>query len=101
MSQKHTILVAEHSGVVLGFLTLSEFKPEPGYALTKVLSAYVFRAAQGMGLGTAFLACAQTPRPGVQTLVASIDAANEASVHLHQRIGFKHTRHLPNVGFVE
>jgi L-amino acid N-acyltransferase YncA len=54
-------------------------------------SVYVDQAARGRGVGTALLQrlVEGAPRHGVWTIQTSIIAANEASLRLHETVGFR------------
>lgn len=84
------ILVAEESGTILGWSSLSPYHARIGYRFSAEVSVYVAAEARGQGIGKKLLpplieagrAC------GLHLLIASIDSENEASIRLHAANGF-------------
>ena len=85
-------LVAEIDGEVLGFAYAGPFRPRAAYRYTLEDSVYVAPQAKGKGVGRALLAAVieACEALGVRQLMAVIgDSANEASIRLHARLGFR------------
>ncbi|HHW9616057.1 TPA: N-acetyltransferase family protein [Staphylococcus aureus] len=95
------IFVFEESGSVLGFATFGSFRPWPAYQYTIEHSIYVDASARGKGIASQLLQhlIVEAKAKGYRTLVAGIDASNEASIKLHQKFNFKHAGTLTNVGY--
>lgn len=95
------IFVFEENGSVLGFATFGSFRPRPAYQYTIEHSIYVDASARGKGIASQLLQrlIVEAKAKGYRTLVAGIDASNEASIKLHQKFAFKHAGTLTNVGF--
>ncbi|HDA6770029.1 TPA: N-acetyltransferase [Staphylococcus aureus] len=95
------IFVFEENGSVLRFATFGSFRPWPAYLYTIEHSIYVDASARGKGIASQLLQrlIAEAKAKGYRTLVAGIDASNEASIKLHQKFNFKHAGTLTNVGF--
>ncbi|HHC8900182.1 TPA: N-acetyltransferase family protein [Staphylococcus aureus] len=95
------IFVFEENGSVLGFATFGSFRPWPAYQYTIEHSIYVDASARGKGIASQLLQrlIVEAKAKGYHTLVAGIDASNEASIKLHQKFAFKHAGTLTNVGF--
>jgi len=101
-AQGYPVLVAADpaDGSVLGYATFGDFRPWPGYRHTVEHSVYIRADARGHGLG------AQLIQPlfglaadlGKHVMVAGIDAANPASIRLHERLGFEKVGLLREVG---
>ncbi|HDH6268227.1 TPA: N-acetyltransferase [Staphylococcus aureus LTCF-7-29] len=91
------IFVFEENGSVLGFATFGSFRPWPAYQYTIEHSIYVDASARGKGIASQLLQ--RLIVEGYRTLVAGIDASNEASIKLHQKFNFKHAGTLTNVGY--
>ncbi len=100
--QGYPVLVAvdRNDGAVLGFATFGDFRPWPGYRHTVEHSVYVRTDARGAGLGAALVAhlLARAAALGKHVMVAGIDAANPASIRLHERLGFERVGTLREVG---
>lgn len=95
------IFVFEENGSVLGFATFGSFRPWPAYQYTIEHSIYVDASARGKGIASQLLQhlIVEAKAKGFRTLVAGIDASNEASIKLHQKFNFKHAGTLTNVGY--
>jgi len=95
-------IVAELNGEVHGFAYASRFRPRSAYRLTVEDSIYVDPAATGNGIGSRLLAdlIARCTDLRFRQMVAVIGGTgNEASVNLHNRLGFKQVAVLKSVGF--
>lgn len=99
---RYPLLVAEADGAVAGYAALSPYRPHDAYASTAELSVYVDAACRGAGVGTrlaeAAVACARESGC-LHAIVSVIAGGNEASVRLHERLGFCYGGTLPQVGF--
>ncbi len=99
--QGYPVLVArDPSGAVLGFATFGDFRAWPGYRHTVEHSVYVRGDARGRGIGSALLEALFPLAVALDkhVLVAGIDASNDASIRLHERLGFERVGLLPEVG---
>ena len=76
---------------LMGFATYDYFRGKDGYNQTVEHSIYLHTDYRGHGLGAILLemlieaAAAQK----LHVLVGVIDAANQASIHLHEKLGFE------------
>jgi phosphinothricin acetyltransferase len=94
-------LVAERDGAVIGYAYAVPFRKRPAYRYALKHSIYVHHEHLHMGVGGKLLpalidACAAA---GYRQLIGYIDAANEASLHLHDACGFCRVGLLPSIGF--
>jgi phosphinothricin acetyltransferase len=96
-------LVAEAAGgTVAGYVYASAYRTRAAYRFTVEDSIYIDPTQVGNGVGSALLerlldACAAA---GARQVVAVIgDTANEASVRLHAKFGFRYVGVLQGVGF--
>jgi phosphinothricin acetyltransferase len=95
--------IAEHSGAhpavvavddqdrVLGFGSLSPYRPRPAYSTTVENSVYVDEAFQRRGIGRAILdeLLRLAEAHGFHVVIARIAGDNDASVALHTACGFE------------
>jgi L-amino acid N-acyltransferase len=97
----HPLVVAESNEKVVGYASLSSFRDKPGYSRSAEDSVYVHREYQGKGVGTLLMKeiIARAVRLGYHTVVAGIVPPNEASVRLHERLGFAYVGNFKEVGF--
>lgn len=94
------VLVAEEGGRVLGFSSFGAFRAFPGYRHTVEHSVHVHAEARGRGLGSALVAALFEPALalGMHVMIAGVDAANEGSIRMHERLGFRRGAVLREVG---
>ena len=89
----HAVLVAtpdDDEDAVLGFSSLSPFHTRPAYNTTVENSVYVHQDHRGKGIGRALLVeiIGLAQSHGFHTVIARISGKNEASVAVHQSVGF-------------
>lgn len=85
-------LVAERDGQLLGYAYANYFRPRMAYRFCLEDSIYLAPEAQGAGVGSLLLAelIARCETAGARQLVAVIgDSANQGSIGLHRRLGFR------------
>jgi phosphinothricin acetyltransferase len=95
-------LVADCAGVVLGYAYAGTYRPRAAYADTVENSVYLHPDAIGRGLGRRLLAALidAAEQCGLRQMVAVVgDAANEASIRLHEKLGFRRVGVLREVGW--
>lgn len=97
--ERRPLWVAEHDGLVVGWLSFQSFYGRPAYAATAEISVYVSGQAQRGGIGRRLLgrAIERSPALGLATLVAFVFGHNEPSLRLFEREGFTRWGHLPRV----
>lgn len=94
-------LVAEDDGEILAFANSSAFRARRAYRWTVEVGIYVVPQAKRRGIGRAMfgrlleLLTAQ----GFVSAIGAIALPNEASVSLHEALGFVHTGTYRHVGF--
>jgi L-amino acid N-acyltransferase YncA len=94
--------VAEQAGEVVGYAYAGAYRPRAAYANTVENSVYLRPDAVGRGIGRRLLstlvaACEQC---GLRQMVAVVgDSANEASIRLHEKLGFRRVGVLRDVGY--
>lgn len=95
------ILVFEQHQQVVGFATYGSFRDWPAYLYSIEHSIYVDSAYRGHGIASQLLSQLMqiAKDEGYRTMVAGIDASNEVSIHLHEKIGFIHAGTINNVGY--
>jgi phosphinothricin acetyltransferase len=96
-------LVAESpNGQILGYALVSPWSPKAGYRYTVENSIYLGPAARGKGLGRPLLEallerCREADIREVIAIIA--DQGAEASIAMHERLGFVEVGRMGRVGF--
>jgi len=94
-------LVATFRGEVVGYAYVVLFRKRPAYRFAVKHSIYIHHEHQARGIGRLLLgelidACAAA---GFRQMIGYIDAANVASLKLHEAFGFRQVGYLPAVGY--
>jgi phosphinothricin acetyltransferase len=90
-SGAHVVLVAENDAEVVGFASLSAYKDRPAYSTTVEDSVYVRRDQRGSGVGRMLLGelLAVATAHGFHAMMARIVGDHDASIRLHESLGFE------------
>jgi phosphinothricin acetyltransferase len=101
ISATHPWLVAEQDGHVVGFAYGSPHRERAAYRWAADVTVYVSPAAQRRGVGRALYEqlLSDLARQGVHVACAGITLPNEASVGLHEAIGFVAVGVYRRIGF--
>ena len=99
--QSLPVLVAEDGGAVVGFASYGPFRPWPAYLHSVENSLYVAPERRGRGIGSLLLPALiqRAGDRGLHTMIAGIDATNDASLHLHAKFGFERVAQFREVGW--
>ncbi len=94
-------IVAEENGVVVGYAYAVPFRKRPAYRYAVKHSVYVHHDHLHRGIGRRLMgslidACAAA---GFRQMIGYIDAANLASLGLHESFGFRQVGYLPSIGY--
>jgi phosphinothricin acetyltransferase len=87
----HAWLVAEGEGEVVGYAYATAFNERPAYRWSTSVSVYIAENAHGTGVGRALYGALfdRLRERGFRMACAGITLPNEASVGLHETLGFK------------
>lgn len=93
-------LVAQEGGRLLGYAYATRWRARPAYRSSVESSVYVDAAAAGRGTGTLLYRALldELRRREVHMVIGGIAQPNEASVALHERLGFRKVAHFSEVG---
>jgi L-amino acid N-acyltransferase len=88
-------------GELQGFASYGSFRAWPAYKYSVEHSIYVHKDHRGRGLGAVMLEALieEAERQQVHLMVGGIDAANQASIALHEKFGFQHSGTVREAGF--
>jgi phosphinothricin acetyltransferase len=97
----HPWLVAQEDGRLLGFASSSPFRTRPAYRWSVETGIYLAAEAHGRGLGKRLLSTliGLLERQGYITAIGAIALPNDASVRLHEALGFVHAGTYRGTGF--
>ncbi len=97
----YPVLVADDGDGVAGFASFGDFRPWPGFRHTVEHSVHIRADARGRGLGSVLVAALFEPARalGKHVMIAGVDAANDGSIRLHERLGFVRGAALREVGW--
>lgn len=95
------VWLAEEDGLILGFGTYGPFRAWAAYRYSVENSVYVASHARGKGIGSQLLPAiiSEARHQGMHTMMAGIDASNEASIRLHRKFGFEQVALFREVGW--
>lgn len=100
LTGRHRLLVAEEAGRPLGYATSGRWRPKPAYDTTVETTVYLHPEGTGRGAGRALYErlFAELAGEDVWRAVAGIVPPNEASVRLHEALGFREVGRFTEVG---
>lgn len=93
-------IAADAPDTVLGYASYGVFRDFPGYIGTVEHSVYVAPAAHRQGVGRALLEelIERARLAGYVVMVGGVDSTNQASIALHESLGFQNQGCLKGVG---
>lgn len=100
-AENYPVLGLEQNGKLLAFASFGSFRPHPAYKYSVEHSIYVHPEQRGQGFGKqllqALIGVAESQHYHV--LIGGIDAQNQASIALHECLGFIHAGTIQQAGF--
>ena len=100
LRDSHPVVVARDGpGTVLGFASYGDFRPWPGYRSSVEHSVHVAAGHRRRGVGRRLVEelVERARRDGKHVMIAGIDRENDASLRLHEQLGFREVGRLPEV----
>ena len=99
-AQGYPILVSIENDEVTGYASFGDWRPFEGFRYSVEHSVYVRNDQRGKGLGPQLMAALieRARIGGKYVMVAAIESGNQASIRLHERLGFNTTGQMPQVG---
>jgi phosphinothricin acetyltransferase len=94
-------LVAERDGKLLGYAYATKWRVRHAYRFSVESSVYLAPEAARQGVGTALYTALlqQLAGRGVHLVIGGIALPNDASVALHEKMGYEKVAHFREVGF--
>lgn len=98
---RYPFLVWEEMGEVTGFACAEMFRPHDAYRWDAELTLYLLPGQTGRGLGSRLMKAllALLAAQGFLTAYSCITSSNEASLRLHDRLGFLRLGEFPCTGY--
>ena len=98
---RYPVTVAELDGEVVGWGSLSRFRPRAAYAPTVEASVYIHHNCHRRGLGRLVLLdlIDRARRAGFHSIIGGVSADQAASIALQESLGFRRVAHLVEVGY--
>ena len=95
------VIGAMEGSTLLGFSSYGTFRAWPAYKYTVEHSVYVHPDHRGKGIGIALMRklIDAAREQDYHVMVGGIDAANRASVALHEKLGFVHAGTIRQAGY--
>ena len=99
--QGFPVFVAADGEKIVGLSSIGPFRAWAAYKYSVENSVYVSADSRGQGIGKLLIPplIVVARELGLHTIIAGIDAANEASLKLHEHFGFKEVAHFREVGY--
>jgi L-amino acid N-acyltransferase YncA len=99
--QGFPVFAAIENGGLAGFSTIGPFRAWAAYKYTVENSVYVKQELRGKGIGKLLIAplIGAARNLNMHTVIAGIEASNQASIRLHEGFGFKEVAHFREVGW--
>jgi phosphinothricin acetyltransferase len=97
---RYRVLVGVSDATVIGYASSSRWRPKPAYETSVETSIYLAPDAVGRGIGTKLYEelFKQLHREDLHRAYAGIALPNQASIALHERVGFKRVAHFTEQG---
>jgi phosphinothricin acetyltransferase len=94
------LIAEDESKAVAGYAYASRFRPREAYRFAVETTVYLRPGAEGIGLGRGLYAPLLTilEAQGFSQAIAAIALPNDASVRLHERLGYAHAGTYSRVG---
>jgi len=99
-AEKHPLLVAKESDVVLGYLTISPYRyGRKALQHTAEISYYIHFKHHRKGVASKLMqeALEQCPALKIKTLIAILIGSNQGSIKLLEKNGFKEWGNMPEI----
>ena len=96
----HDWLVLERGGELLGYAYAGRYHARAAYELATESTIYLRNGVGGQGLGTALYGelVRRTFARGYRHMIGGIALPNDASVRLHEKLGFVKAGHFARIG---
>ncbi len=97
----HPVLIAEEESQIIGWASLSPWSERCAYETTVEVSIYIHKDFRGKGTGIKLLKIItlEGEKLGNHTIISRITGGNDVSIHIHEKLGYRHIGVMEEVGF--
>lgn len=101
ISKTYPFIVFEESNQILGYAYANMFRQKPAYKHTVETTIYLNYEAQGKQIGTKLYTelLKLLKEQNYHAIIGGLTLPNDASIKLHEKLGFKQVAHFKEVGF--
>ena len=101
ITERYPWIVYEIDGQIQGYAYASRWKERAAYYYCAETTVYLRQGQEGKGLGSLLYEelLHRLPSHDVKVAIGCIALPNEASVALHEKMGFEKVGHFPEVGY--
>lgn len=101
ITERYPWIVYERNGQIQGYAYASRWKERAAYHYCAETTVYLRQGQEGKGLGTLLYEelLRRLSRHDVTIAIGCIALPNQASVALHEKLGFEKVGHFPEVGY--
>jgi L-amino acid N-acyltransferase YncA len=94
-------LVAEVAGTIVGYAYARKWRPRSAYRYSAETTIYLEHGYEGRGIGKKLYSelLPLLRERGIHVAIGGVALPNEASVALHEKLGFEHVATFREVGF--
>ncbi|EEQ58471.1 putative phosphinothricin N-acetyltransferase [Clostridiales bacterium 1_7_47FAA] len=98
---RYPYLVAECSGIAMGYAYASAFHPRAAYDWSAEVSIYVSEDARGTGIGTRLYGALEDilKQQNIINVNACIAYPNPGSISFHEKLGYRTVGHFTKCGY--
>jgi phosphinothricin acetyltransferase len=99
--ENHPVLIAEEDGQLIGWASLSPYSERCAYDTTVEVSVYIDKDFRGKGMGGKLLKIItlEGEKCGNHAIISRITQGNDVSIHIHEKLGYRHVGVMEEVGF--
>ncbi|WP_298533241.1 GNAT family N-acetyltransferase [uncultured Algibacter sp.] len=100
INKDYPFIVFEEDNEILGYAYGSRFRPKPAYNYVAESTVYVKHNAHGKGIGSKLYVelIRLLKKTDLHTVLGVLTIPNDASIRLHEKLGFEQVANLKEVG---
>ena len=94
-------IVLEFQNEIMGYAYAGQFRQRAAYRFSVEATIYLSRSSIGMGVGKVLYGrlMEMLAEREFRTVIGAISLPNDASVHLHEKLGFEKAGFFPKIGY--